>query len=52
MFDILDFSNQMLFTFAAMICYGIISYVEQIPMMPADKSLIMGLTQSFLVAIT
>jgi hypothetical protein len=26
--------------------------VEQIPMMPADKSLIMGLTQSFLVAIT
>ncbi len=32
-----------------MICYGVISYVENIPMMPADKSLIMGLTQSFLV---
>ena len=31
-----------------MICYGVISYVENIPMMPEDKSLIMGLTQSFL----
>jgi hypothetical protein len=32
----------------AMICYGTISYVDKIPMMPAGPSLIMGMTQSFL----